>query len=161
MVDRALHPQQAGDFVRDLARDGAEQRVEEKGRGGRVHQVLCCPRRADAELPGLHQFPEPTVCRQASRRRGPGSASGVVGATRADHRNREGVAEAARLLEGLHDHVLGHREGAQQPGDANGLSEPGGYGSARRHDPGGGLSIGWRTPRSRRTSPEAGVSAGR
>ena len=45
MVDRALHPQQAGDFVRDLARDGAEQRVQEEGRGGRVHQVLCQPRR--------------------------------------------------------------------------------------------------------------------
>ena len=28
------------------------------------------------------------------------------------------MAETAGLLEGLHDHVLGDREGAKQPGDA-------------------------------------------
>ncbi len=65
-----------------------------------------------------------------------------------DHRDGQGMAEASRFLQGLHDHVLGDRAGAQQPGHARRRLELGGQAGSGHYDPSGSLSVAcpWRRP---------------
>ncbi|AZO16405.1 carbohydrate ABC transporter permease [Mesorhizobium sp. M2A.F.Ca.ET.043.05.1.1] len=65
----------------------------------------------------------------------------MAAAARDDDRQRQGMAQACRLLEGLHLDVLGHRASPVRPGFARRLAQPGGDRGGGHHAPGRGLRL--------------------
>ena len=88
---------------------------------------------ADAQMLAFQQFtyfPSRAIGRQKVIAIRAGRKGSLARAVADDDRERQGMAEAARLLQGVHDDVDGDREGVEQPDVAGRLAQPDGERSA-------------------------------
>ena len=132
------------DLMRGLACDGAQQPVQEEGRGDRVHQVLCRPRRAALDFQEFTDFPSRQSVAKQVVAAAQGEQAAWLGqleqtiATGKEWPKLPGFSKVCTIMYTAIEKALSNQA---SPADC---AEPGGQGSAGGDDAGGGLPVGWR-----------------